>query len=116
MEQSLDDLHDRASQRARTALARAHELSNRLAELRETQPGDAGIYDRAVGAARLALTRAESAVKQAAVAHHTAAKLHRRTAEACDRAGRADRAAEHRRLAILDDAAGDADDAAVLGG
>lgn len=99
-----------AAERARTALVRATELSDRLAELREGNPGHPLALEQAIQAAYVATDRAAFAAGRAAEAHHKAAELHRRLADMYAAADLPDRAAQHRRLAALDDAKGDADE------
>src|SRR5262245_41014963 len=87
MEQSWQDLGNRASERARVAFARARELSVRLAEMRQGEHQHQAVFDRAAEGAGMALERAQAAVQQAAWAHHRAAELHRRAAAMWDRQG-----------------------------
>ena len=99
---------EQAAERARSARARADDLSQRLTELREGRPRKPSAP--AAEAADLAVRRAATALALSAAAHHQAAALHRRFADLCDEFGQTDRADEQRKLAALDDAAGYTDE------
>lgn len=103
---------DRCAQRARSALARAHELGERLTELKQGQKPNEASYEQAAHHAQEAVDNAGLALRQAAKAHHRAAEAHRRLADLLDSFGQPERAAQHRQFAEADDAAGDADEAA----
>lgn len=95
---------ERARERARKARARAGAASDRLAELRDTREIGESTYAPAAEAGRVAVDRADLALRRAAQAYHRAADLHRQMARLLDTLGEPTRAREHRRLAANDDA------------